>query len=239
MIIVGNETEAKRILSLLKLAETQTTFIGFVTPSENGVTKNKGEFSYYHLGNSNQINDIINVYNVDEVIFCAGDVSSAQIIEKMYTANGRNIEYKIAPPESLYIIGSSSVDNPGELYLIDINSITKKENQRKKRLFDLLSGLILLLISPVLIFLVKNPIQYFINIFKVLSGKISWVSINRSYSNIEVKPGILTPEDSIKNINIDDQMKQKLNNIYAKDYKVNNDLQILLKGYKWLGREVK
>lgn len=238
MIIVGNEPEAKRILSLLKLAETDTTFIGFVTPSENGISKNEGEFSYYHLGNSNQMNDIINVYNVDEVIFCAGDVSSAQIIEKMYTANGRNIEYKIAPPESLYIIGSSSVDNPGELYLIDINSITKKENQRKKRIFDLLVSLILLMISPVLLFCVKSPYQFIGNIFRVLSGKLSWVSINKSFSNIDIKPGVLTPEDSIKKINIDDQIKQKLNNIYAKDYKVNNDLQIVLKGLRWLGRKV-
>jgi O-antigen biosynthesis protein len=238
MIIVGNETEAKRILSLLKLSETETTFIGYVTPENNGIPKPSGEFSYYHLGHSGQISDIINAYNVDEVIFCAGDISSAQIIEKMYTANGRNIEYKIAPPESLYIIGSSSVDNPGELYLVDINSITRTENRRKKRLFDVISSIIILILSPVLMFIVKNPVGLFKNIFNVFTGKLTWVSTGSNLS-ANLKKGILTPADAIRNLNLDEQMKQKLNTLYTKDYKVNNDMKIILRGFKSLGGKIK
>ena len=238
MIIVGNEPEAKRILSLLKLAETETTFLGYVTPGETNNNPGKGEFQFYNLGNSKQINDIINAYSVDEVIFCAGDVSAAQIIEKMYSANGRNIEYKIAPPESLYIIGSSSVDNPGELYLIDINSITRKENLRKKRLFDILASFLLIILSPILIFVVKNIRNFPVNIFRVLAGTFTWVGVHAHASKQIVKKGVLSPVDAIKNINPDEQMKEKINTLYAKDYRVNNDVQILLKGIKYIGRKV-
>lgn len=48
------------------------------------------------------------------------------------------LEFKIAPPESLFIIGSNSVEDPGELYVIDINNINKSVNKRNKRFIDLL-----------------------------------------------------------------------------------------------------
>ena len=51
-------------------------------------------------------------------------------------SGSKDVEYKIAPPESMFIIGSSSVDNP-KLYVIDINSISKSVNKRNKRVMDI------------------------------------------------------------------------------------------------------
>src|SRR5439155_7957891 len=101
-----------------------------------------------------------------------------------------------APPESLFIIGSSSIDNPGELYVIDINSISKSVNKRNKRVIDLLLGLLLLTLSPVFIFLQKNPIGYLKNIFNVLIGKISLVGYYNQVASAnnslpEIKNGVL------------------------------------------------
>ena len=57
-----------------------------------------------------------------------------------------NVDYKIAPQESISIIGSNSIDTQGELYSLDFNLIAKSSNKRIKRLFDILSSIILLMI---------------------------------------------------------------------------------------------
>ncbi|MBK8875739.1 MAG: hypothetical protein IPN13_18255 [Bacteroidetes bacterium] len=77
-------------------------------------------------------------------------------------------------PESLFIIGSNSIDDQGDLYLVDVNAVSKRSNKRNKRLLDMGLSLLFLIASPILVFRVKNPAGFFGNIFKVLSGNYSW-----------------------------------------------------------------
>src|SRR5262249_53617566 len=110
--------------------------------------------------------DIAEVYRADEIIFCAHDISSQKIIASMSQITGREIEFKIAPPESMFIIGSHSVENPGELYVGDVNAISKPVNKKNKRLINILVAFFLLGASPVLIFFKKNP-SGFMEMFSV------------------------------------------------------------------------
>jgi hypothetical protein len=41
-----------------------------------------------------------------------------------------DVDYKIAPPESISIIGSNSIHTAGDLYVVNINAITKPSNKR-------------------------------------------------------------------------------------------------------------
>ena len=242
LIIVGLEEESHRVLTLLKLSDTSHNFIGFVQPEVDG-HKNSiaSEYEKYFLGNFNRLAEIAEVYQVDEIIFCGKDISSQQIIEVMSQVKKPELEFKIAPPESLFIIGSNSVEDPGELYVIDINNINKSVNKRNKRFIDLLFAIFLFVLSPVMLFLQKNPAGFMANIFRVLSGKISWVG----YSKIErsdnmlprIRPGILTPIDALNNIPKDQLTTNRLNSLYAKDYRVYTDLQIIRKGWRNLGRK--
>lgn len=50
-----------------------------------------------------------------------------------------NVDFKIAPAESFSIIGSNSIETAGDLYTIDINSISRTQNVRKKEYSILLS----------------------------------------------------------------------------------------------------
>ena len=61
---------------------------------------------------------------------------------------GTSVDFKIAPPESLSIIGSNSINTAGDLYTIHFNSIGKESNRRNKRLFDVVSSLLLLITFP-------------------------------------------------------------------------------------------
>ena len=247
LLIAGGGEEATRVLSLLKLSGSAHNFIGFAIPeaSENGHSPGRqlGEFEKYTLGTIENLKEIIEVYKIDEVIFCAKDVSSNQIIRSMSLATTKEVEFKIAPPESLFIIGSSSVDNPGELYVIDINSISKSLNRRNKRIIDLLFGFFFLMASPLLLFIQKDPRGYLKNVFQVLAGISSWVGYHYipdagSRENLPViKPGVLTPLDSLKNQQLDAATINRLNGLYAKDYRVYTDLTIIRSGLKNLGRK--
>jgi GT2 family glycosyltransferase len=243
VFIVGDLEEGKRVLTLLNLGDSNTNFIGFVKP-DNKLTSISDDSKNY-LGNIDQLNEMVMIYGIREIIFCAKNIPIQQIIIQMSHINKGELEYKIAPPESLYIIGSNSVNNPGDLYIIDINAITKPVNRRNKKLFDIATSLILIPLIPVLIFIVKNPFGLIRNILMVLFGKCSWIGyyhIKNTSSNASqlptIKIGILSPLDAIKDFNPDQPTIEKLNLLYAKDYQFLNDLNILIKGFRSLGRSV-
>jgi len=59
------------------------------------------------LGPYNQLPDIIRINKVDEIIFSAKVISSEEIIQNMMKLSRLNIDFKIAHPEGLSIIGSN------------------------------------------------------------------------------------------------------------------------------------
>ncbi|HNQ61534.1 MAG TPA: glycosyltransferase [Bacteroidia bacterium] len=241
LLIVGNEEEGSRVLSLLKISDTSHNFIGFVKPEQVSTSSNERlavDFSKYFLGAATNLSDIIEVYSIDEIIFCGKDVSSNQIMNSMSMTASRHVDYKIAPPESLFIIGSSSVDNPGELYVIDINSIHRPVNKRNKRLLDILLSLGFIILLPLLLLIVRKPLGLIRNIVFVLIGRRSWVGYSgHSDINInlpKIRAGIITPSQGLKQ-NLNSETLSRLNSLYAKDYSVYKDLELVRKGWRNLG----
>jgi len=248
LLIAGGGDEARRVLSLLKMSGSSHNFIGFVLPeasANNDMRSAMGDFSKYVLGSIASLKDIVEVFRIDEVIFCARDISSNQIIRYMAMANGREVEFKIAPPESMFIIGSSSpvTDGSGELYVVDINSISKGVNRRNKRLVDLVFSALFLILSPVLLFFQESAQNFYGNLFRVLSGKASWVgycrvSGGRMVNLPPLRPGVLSPIDALERQHLDNDTVIRLNGLYAKDYRVYADLNILRSGWRKLGRKL-
>jgi len=192
------------------------------------------------IGNIAQLPDIISIYKIDEVIFCARDIPAHRIIDTMSQLQQTQTEFKIAPPESLAIIGSNSISTTGDLYVIDINSISKINNRRNKRIFDLTLAIILGCFSPLLMWVTSNPFIFIFNIFRVLAGVRSWIgyaSLPDSDSAMPlIRKGILNPTDLFPNRKLDDETTGTLNMLYARDYRVTNDLNIILRGFRRLGR---
>jgi len=227
--IIGDSKEIERVKEILQKSNFLLQNFVFIGSKE----KLK---SNPFVGNINQLNEIIQIHKLDEVIFCAKDLSSNKIIETMESLSNHDAEFKIAPPESLFILGSSSIDSPGELYLIDINSLNKPENIRNKRVFDVISSLILLLTSPILALLVREPSKMLGNIINVFKGKSTWVGYSKSFglkNELPVlKSSILSPLDRFNDKNLEEETIERINLQYAKDYNPLNDLTILLKGLK-------
>ena len=234
-VIVGDIEEAERIERLLQKTLINPGFIGLINSSQENNVNSR------FIGNINQLADIIHIYKIDEAIFCSKSMLPERIIDFMTELQYTNIDYKIAPPESMSIIGSNSINTNGELYVLTVNSISKSSNKRSKRLFDVLVSLLFFLLYPFGIFLVKQPIGFLKNIFSVLYGIRSWVGFHKTdlddhHKLPSIRKGILNPVDLIKMQNISKEIVDNLNILYAKDYRVMNDVNIILKGISNLGR---
>lgn len=235
IIIIGSLMEGERVESMLKKTEIRAEVIGFVST----IHDTSGKF----LGQTGQLSEIVKINRIDEIIFCAADIPSQDIINTMMNLSDIRVNYKIAPPESLSIIGSNSINTAGDLYLIDFSSITLSSNRRNKRIFDIISSLILLITYPVILFIVNVPGNGFLNIFRVLSGSFSWVGyypfLNNGNPNLPiVKRSILTPVDGLKNKEVPESTIELLNAGYAKNYNIFTDARILFTGLREIGRPV-
>lgn len=233
-VIVGNAEESERVAELLRKTLVNPGFIGLVSVSDEK-TGNNG-----FIGKIGHLADIISIYKIDEVIFCARDIPAHRIIDTMSQLQRSQAEFKIAPPESLAIIGSNSISTTGDLYVIDINSVDKANNRRNKRLFDIAVALVLLPVSPMLMWLTKNPPVFILNLFRIILGirsVIGYVPMPFTGSNLPlIKKGILYPTDLFPNRDLDAETANTLNMLYARDYRITNDLNILIRGFRRLSR---
>jgi O-antigen biosynthesis protein len=232
--IIGKGKEPERIAMMLRQSGS-TAFIGLISTETHKPAKEG------FLGTLNQLNEIIEVYNINELIFCASEMSSQTIISHMSGLKGKTVHFKIAPPESLFIIGSNSIDTFGDFYTVDVNTINQTANKRNKRLFDLMISGILFLILPINLFLVKNPAGLFKNIFSVVFSRKTWVGYNPIADHSKLPPikrSVLNPADVFKDKNLDPDTLANLNTLYAKDYRLENDFRIVRKGYRMLGRRL-
>jgi O-antigen biosynthesis protein len=235
-VIVGKEEEAERVAELLRKTFINPGFIGLISPNGSN-SKNPGI-----IGHLEQLSDIITIYAIDEVIFCAKDIPAQVIIDNMSDLQSSQVDFKIAPPESLSIIGSNSISTTGDLYVIDINSISKINNRRNKRLLDISVSIFLLTISPLATFLMRNPFQFFVNIILVILGIRSWIGYcladpAEHQKFPKIKRGILNPTDVYRNKSISADTILRLNMLYARDYKLMNDLQIIFRAFRSLGNK--
>jgi len=236
--IIGSLDECKKSAEFIKKSNIIADEIFFVSTENN----KQAEFT----GNFSQLNDIINIHKIDEIIFCAKDLSPADIIETMSLHHHKNLDFKIAPPESSYIIGSNSIHTSGDLYIIDTNAISKASNLRNKRSFDIAASILSLLASPLYFTKEKNTLQFYRNIFHVLSNNKSWVGFDPAYiqsrnsseaaSISNIKEGILYPSHLFNHSLMQEDTKKRLNVQYAKDYHISNDIRIWIRNINKLDR---
>ena len=113
--IIGDDDETKRISKIINNTKQNIKIIGNIYVNKTNKLS---------LGNINQLQEIIIIHKLDEIIFSAKDVNAEQIIKYMSNIKS-NIEIKIAPTASTFIIGSNSIHSQGTLYSLE-NSYKQK-----------------------------------------------------------------------------------------------------------------
>lgn len=233
-VIIGEPNEIETIARIIGHNSITAEYLALVTINEMPDNQNA-------IGTIDNISEIVEINKIDEIIFSAKTVPAKTIIKTMIQLGAYALEYKIASPNGISIIGSSSINTSGDLYAIDINSVVQTVNIRKKRIFDLAASIIILLLSPLLMFSFKNKLSFGRNILLVLTGKYSFVGIKNENANEELKvlkKGILTPVDLLNNKHIEHNETEKVNILYARDYKIGNDIKILFKAFNKLSRNI-
>ena len=230
--VVGSVEEAERVFSIVRMMGTPCHFWGIITLDESPTNNPRV------IGNLPQIGDLVTLYRINEVIFCSRDLSSEQIIGQMCALQSAQVEFKIAPEGSVAVIGSSSIFSSEDAYTLQVHAITQRESRVRKRCFDIIAALLLLLLLPLDIWFVRRKGGFVRNLFSVLSGRKSWVGFGCPRTDgvlAQLRPGVLTPVDNFRNNDFSDEMLALADQLYARDYTVKNDIVTVWRGFSKLG----
>ena len=116
--IVGNEIECQRVMNLLHKAGIPGDGIFYVFPGSEPTSE-------FFSCSMKQLPEIISLNNIQEVIFCAEDLSSIEIIGQMVLLKKLDLNFKIASPNSMSVIGSNSSNSAGDIYALKVNPLNK------------------------------------------------------------------------------------------------------------------
>lgn len=201
ILVVGSEAETARVQQLYAQTGSPIADIIAERPCE-----------------AHHLQDLIRIEKVDEVVFCGADIELKDIIALMADLRTTGVEYKIAPENGDFVIGSNSILSRESLFLDDLETISTDSCRRSKRLFDLGSALLLLLLSPVLFWFQRRKKDYYGDCLRVLGGRWSWVGY-RGHKGI-FSPADLAPGAS-------PELQERLMLRYMRHYKTTTDASIL------------
>jgi hypothetical protein len=228
VIVLGKKASVERVLGLLQQMMVKRDYLGFISPED------EDKSSPQMLGSLDKATEIISMLHPDEVIFCAGDIPSFEIIRQISHLD-KNVEFKIASNSSAAIIGSHSKDDAGELFTLDIGFKIQTPYLKRLKIFtDIHVSLVLIPLIPILVFFQKKPLRFIKNIFNVLFQKKSWVSYCTEYGVSDslpaILPGVLSPLDNltVRTQSHDKAFIKRMNYVYARDYSPVTDLRIIL-----------
>ncbi len=236
IVIVGDREESENLTQILNSNKSGISIVGYVYPGEEYTDT-------FFTGKISQLDEIVRINKLDEIIFCAKDMSAQQIIGTMLMLNDYKLDYKITSQDGVALIGSNDINAFGDLYDININSIAKPANARNKRFMDFVLALFSVLLFPLLMIFIRPVKQTFVNLLGILTGNRSFVSYcEKSGADIgmlpKIRKGILNPTDAVKKEVNDKQLIERINFMYAKDYRIVNDLNIISKAWIKLGRKL-
>lgn len=190
------------------------------------------------LGNIHSMKPLLHALNINEIVFCINGLTYESVLQQMQDC-GAHYDYKIHLPGSKSFVGSNSSTSSGDLYTTDKRyNISTFISQRNKRVFDIIASAILLLLSPLLIFMLDEKAGLYPNIFNVLSGRKTWIGYGADFTFLPaLKKSILPAYLLQKEYVPQDSVQQLAAREYAEHYVVGLDFSLLLKNFKFLGKK--
>ncbi|MEZ4888001.1 MAG: glycosyltransferase [Chitinophagales bacterium] len=241
-VIVGDFEEAKRVKAILQQVGAAIEVMGYV-----GIEgKRRGDEAQIEeklpfLSSIDALKEMVQIYGIEEIIFCSKSISAKQIMLWMVDF-GQEKDFKIVPSNSNSIIGSNSKNTAGDLYTVDASLLMHQNRYRRnKRMLDILLCIIVLVGFPVFLFLVENRKGLWINWWRVLINRLSWVAyapvlVHKSQKRLpKIKNGVLNPTDLLPAYSYNEATRNRLNWLYARDYHTSMDWKIFWKGIRKLG----
>jgi len=225
--VIGDENEFVRIKHLLENTYPHIDSIMGIS--------NQEKFSG-SVGNIQQLSEIVSVHKINEVIFSAKSLSSSEIIHWMTQTSADDLEFKIAQPDTSFLIGSNSIDRAGELYVLNFNSLSHPENKRVKRLIDVIFSLLFITTLPIHLWLFEHRKKLVHQLFSVLIGNKTFVGYTdkESLTKSKQKQSLIGPFDHLHLTSKEDRERFFL--IYSRDYTPLFDIRSIIRNFRSLDR---
>lgn len=180
-------------------------------------------------------------YQFDELILSDSVHNFKSIINSFEALQPEDFDYKVSLKGKDFIVGSNNINTNGDVFTKTKFEIENKKNKTQKRVLDITLSFLFILLSPLLCLIIQSPSQFIKNLFGILTGKLSFVSTtsdsNGLYPLPKLKPGILNVYEQ-NNEDITQKQINEIEFLYAKDYHVDQDIQIIIKHLKKLGRKI-
>ncbi len=230
LVVVGSHAECERAMQLLSKLHISKNLVGYLSPEDD-------YDPHLFLNHIRRLDEVVSVFRVQEVIFCARDVRSDHMMQWMNLI-GSAVEYRILPEGGVSIIGSASSMSSGELYTTDVRfRLADAVKRRHKRILDIGISLVLLISSPILVWFQRQKGRFFRNMALLLTGRRTLVSYGESRDALpRLRPGLLQPSDAHPWLNLDQRTAHHLDFLYARDYGIEKDLRILMRNFRRLDR---
>lgn len=232
ILIAGSSAECHRTHQLLLQLQLGNQVIGYIDAQEENTVHPLS------LGNMRDLQQIIDTYQINELIFCAADIPHADILHHMEMLAGKT-DFKIVQPNSQAIIGSNSRDTAGDIYTLDTTfNIALPQHVRSKRTMDILVALVALITLPVNIWLVDAKWNFMKNCIKVLLGNKTWVGYLTGGATEQLpalREGVLHPLAGSDSSKLMPHIRERVNYMYARDHRTGDDLRIIWKHVRSLG----
>ncbi len=228
-VVAGTVSEYKEVIQLLEEAGFRQQVLGRVAVDKDDTAA---------IGHISQLPALTASLPFREVIFCQGATSFSSIIE---TIRGlpQGVTARIHAAGSHSVVGSDSKDSSGEAVSRENGfKLADPYYRRLKRGTDVLVSVAGLITFPVLVFLVKRPAGFLLNIFHVLLAGKTWIGYAGTAVGLPaLRRGILgcngmPPRQPIP---LSTESLDLADHWYARDYTPSADLRLIFRFYRNLG----
>jgi O-antigen biosynthesis protein len=189
------------------------------------------------LTHLSELKPLLHTLNIHEVVFCVDGLRYEDVLRQMQNC-GDHYDYKIHLLGSRSFVGSNSSSSAGDLYTVDKRfNIATFISMRNKRVFDIVSAILLLIMSPVLFVMLAEKGKLLVNIFSVLVGKKTWIGYSASLTHLpRLKESILPPYAVQHGFEPEQNVQFLAAMEYAEHYVVGIDFALLLKNLHFIGK---
>ncbi len=226
VLVVGTPRETKPALALLWQThfglKKELTMEPHVAMAANGVKAIRGT---------------IRQERVDEVVFCARDMSMGHVIGLLEQLRSAGVVFKIAQPDAAFIIGPGTTESLRDLLVLPGHAVNSAASMRHRRTLDLGLSVLFLITVPVGIWFVQDKAGFVRNCLAVLGGKRTWAGYASAVPDRRlprIRPSVFNPV-AARAPRMAPAVVQRRDLEYAKDYRAWSDCWQVLQHYRLLG----
>ena len=227
-LVVGTEDDFQNIDQLLKSHQNKIALKGFISPLNENTA----------MGNLQQIEGILAGTPIQAVIICEGSAIRFEETIALFKQLGRRVKLFIHAAKSNSIVGSTERNESGEAMAAYRQYVmADSEQQRRKRLLDVGSALILLISFPIHFIIHPQAATMLMNALQVLLNRLTWIGYKTQAAHLPpLKSSVLNAAGIPHHSNSLPYDSQLLTDEwYAETFDVLTEFKMLVKSYKKLG----